>query len=311
MRTYLERSANVEVIPTGSLALNDALGIGGYPKGHIIELFGWDSSGKTTLALHAIAECQKQGGTAVFIDVENTFDCNYAQNLGVNINELYVIRPEDEEKALAAALRLIRSSVVNILVIDSVAAMVSQFEKLEPIESNSNYFLYTTFMDYAVNRILESIGNAVCIFINQIRMKPDKDTGRFYETTPGGYALKDFSTMRLKINRNGIIKDGDTAVGNQVSVDVIKNNMGVPYRKAEFEITFGKGISHTGEIVDLGLSTGVIKKIGSWLIYNDNRLGRCRYLVKKLLNRNPELAEEIAAKIVEKLKNNNGYITRY
>ncbi len=301
METYLERRTNVEVISTGSLALNDALGIGGYPKGHIIEISGWDSTGKTTLALHAIAECQKQGGTAVFIDVENTLDSNYAQKLGVNIDKLYIARPEDEEEALAIAIRLIRLSAVDILVVDSVTALVSMFEKREPM-GEKHLYLHAFLENYAVGRIMQRIGNAVCIFIDQMRMKPDKETGYYHETTTCGYALKDLSTIRLNIRRKNIVKDGDVAVGSQVCVDITKNDMGIPYRKAEFEITFGKGISRTEEIVELGLSTGVIKKIGSWFCYNDTRLERSRYDFKKILKRNPELSKEIEEKIVAELK---------
>ncbi len=301
MRTYSERYANLEVIPTGSLALDNTLGIGGYPKGHIIEIFGWDSTGKTTLALHAIAECQKQGGTAVFVDVEKTFDCNYAQKLGVNINKLCLFQPEDAEDALHLTIELIRLSAVDIIVVDSVTALVSLFEKQNPM-GKENLFPQTKLVNYAVNRIIQCIGTAVCIFIDQMRMKPDKETGFYRETPTGGYALENLSTIRLNVRRYNTIKDGDVDVGNQVSVEVVKNTMGIPYRKATFEIIFGKGISRMGEIIDLGLSTGIIKKIDSWLTYNDNRLGQSRYNVKKELKRSPELAAEIEAKIADELR---------
>lgn len=305
MRTYIERHANVEVIPTGSLTLDNALGIGGYPKGHIIEIFGWDSTGKTTLALHAIAECQKQGGTAVFVDVEQTFDCNYAQKLGVNINELCLFQPEDAEHALHLTVKLMRLSVVDLIVVDSVTALVSLFEKQDPMGKKSS-FPQTLLVNYAVNRIIQCIGTGVCIFIDQMRMKPDKETGFYRETPTGGYALENLSTIRLNIRRFDTIKEGDVAVGNQVSVEVVKNNMDVPYRKAAFEIIFGKGISRIGEIIDLGLNTGIIKKIGSWLTYNDYRLGQSRYDVKKELKRNPELAAEIEAKIADEFRKRMG-----
>ena len=294
--------ADIEVIPTGSLALNSALGVGGYPKGRIIEIYGPESSGKTTLAIHAIAECQKQGGTAAFIDAEHAFDRYYAQNLGVNIDELFISQPDNGEQALEIADQLIRSSAIDIIVIDSVAALVPKAE-IEGDMGENKVGLHARLMSQALRKLTSNISktNTTCIFINQIREKIGVMFGN-PETTTGGNALKFYSTVRLDIRRVTTIKDGDKAVGNQVRVKVVKNKVASPFRKAEFEITFGEGISHAGEIVDLGVECGIIKKSGSWFSYGDTRLGQGRDAVKKVIKDNPELADEIEAKIAEELK---------
>ncbi len=302
MKMNDKRVADIEVIPTGSLALNNALGVGGYPKGRIIEIYGPESSGKTTLAIHAIAECQKQGGTAAFIDAEHAFDRYYAQNLGVNIDELFISQPDNGEQALEIADQLIRSSAIDIIVIDSVAALVPKAE-IEGDMGENKVGLHARLMSQALRKLTSTISktNTTCIFINQIREKIGVMFGN-PETTTGGNALKFYSTVRLDIRRVTTIKDGDKAVGNQVRVKVVKNKVASPFRKAEFEITFGEGISHAGEIVDLGVECGIIKKSGSWFSYGDTRLGQGRDAVKKVIKDNPELADEIEAKIAEELK---------
>ncbi len=302
MKMNDKRVADIEVIPTGSLALNSALGVGGYPKGRIIEIYGPESSGKTTLAIHAIAECQKQGGTAAFIDAEHAFDRYYAQNLGVNIDELFISQPDNGEQALEIADQLIRSSAIDIIVIDSVAALVPKAE-IEGDMGENKVGLHARLMSQALRKLTSNISktNTTCIFINQIREKIGVMFGN-PETTTGGNALKFYSTVRLDIRRVTTIKDGDKAVGNQVRVKVVKNKVASPFRKAEFEITFGEGISHAGEIVDLGVECGIIKKSGSWFSYGDTRLGQGRDAVKKVIKDNPELADEIEAKIAEELK---------
>ncbi len=302
MKMNDKRVADIEVIPTGSLALNNALGVGGYPKGRIIEIYGPESSGKTTLAIHAIAECQKQGGTAAFIDAEHAFDRYYAQNLGVNIDELFISQPDNGEQALEIADQLIRSSAIDIIVIDSVAALVPKAE-IEGDMGENKVGLHARLMSQALRKLTSNISktNTTCIFINQIREKIGVMFGN-PETTTGGNALKFYSTVRLDIRRVTTIKDGDKAVGNQVRVKVVKNKVASPFRKAEFEITFGEGISHAGEIVDLGVECGIIKKSGSWFSYGDTRLGQGRDAVKKVIKDNPELADEIEAKIAEELK---------
>ena len=302
MKMNDKRVADIEVIPTGSLALNSALGVGGYPKGRIIEIYGPESSGKTTLAIHAIAECQKQGGTAAFIDAEHAFDRYYAQNLGVNIDELFISQPDNGEQALEIADQLIRSSAIDIIVIDSVAALVPKAE-IEGDMGENKVGLHARLMSQALRKLTSNISktNTTCIFINQIREKIGVMFGN-PETTTGGNALKFYSTVRLDIRRVTTIKDGDKAVGNQVRVKVVKNKVASPFRKAEFEITFGEGISHAGEIVDLGVECGIIKKSGSWFSYGDTRLGQGRDAVKKVIKDNPELADELEAKIAEELK---------
>ncbi len=308
MKMSDKRVADIEVIPTGSLALNAALGVGGYPKGRIIEIYGPESSGKTTLAIHAIAECQKQGGTAAFIDAEHAFDRYYAQNLGVNIDELIISQPDNGEQALEIADQLIRSSAIDIIVIDSVAALVPKAE-IEGDMGENKVGLHARLMSQALRKLTSNISKTktTCIFINQIREKIGVMFGN-PETTTGGNALKFYSTVRLDIRRVTTIKDGDKAVGNQVRVKVVKNKVAPPFRKAEFEITFGEGISHTGEVVDLGVESGVIKKSGSWFSYGDTRLGQGRDAVKKVIKDNPELSEEIEAKIAVALKKANDEI---
>lgn len=296
---------DVEVIPTGSLALNAALGVGGYPKGRIIEIYGPESSGKTTLAIHAIAEAQKAGGIAAFIDAEHAFDRFYAAKLGVNVDELLISQPDNGEQALEIADQLIRSSAIDIIVIDSVAALTPKSE-IEGDMGDNKVGLQARLMSQALRKLTSTISktNTTCIFINQLREKIGVMFGN-PETTTGGNALKFYSSVRLDIRRVTTIKDGDTPIGNQVRVKVVKNKVAPPFRKAEFEITFGEGISHVGEIVDLGVELNVIKKSGSWFSYGETRLAQGRDAVKKLLKENPELAEELEQQIAEALKARN------
>ena len=300
-----EKIENVEVIPTGSLALNAALGVGGYPKGRIIEIYGPESSGKTTLAIHAIAEAQKNGGIAAFIDAEHAFDRFYAAKLGVNVDELLISQPDNGEQALEIADQLIRSSAIDILVVDSVAALTPKAE-IEGDMGDNKVGLQARRMSQALRKLTSSISktNTTCIFINQLREKIGIMFGN-PETTTGGNALKFYASVRLDIRRVTTLKDGDTPIGNQVRVKVVKNKVAPPFRKAEFEITFGEGISRTGEIVDLGVDLGIIKKSGSWFSYGETRLGQGRDAVKKIIKDNPELSEEIEAKIAEALKQQN------
>ena len=288
MRMGEEKIENVDVIPTGSIGLNAALGVGGYPKGRIIEIFGPESSGKTTLAIHAIAECQKAGGVAAFIDAEHAFDRFYAEQLGVDIDNLYISQPDNGEQALEIADHLIRSSAIDIIVIDSGDSAVG---------------LQARLMSQALRKLTSTISktNTTCIFINQLREKIGVMFGN-PETTTGGNALKFYSSVRLDIRPSGKIKDGDNVLGNQVKVKVVKNKVAPPFRKAEFEIIFGEGISKIGEIVDLGVEYEIIKKSGSWFSYGDSKLGQGRDATKALLQDNPELCEEIEAKIMEALK---------
>ena len=300
-----EKIENVEVIPTGSLALNAALGVGGYPKGRIIEIYGPESSGKTTLAIHAIAEAQKNGGIAAFIDAEHAFDRFYAAKLGVNVDELLISQPDNGEQALEIADQLIRSSAIDILVVDSVAALTPKAE-IEGDMGDNKVGLQARLMSQALRKLTSSISktNTTCIFINQLREKIGIMFGN-PETTTGGNALKFYASVRLHIRRVTTLKDGDTPIGNQVRVKVVKNKVAPPFRKAEFEITFGEGISRTGEIVDLGVDLGIIKKSGSWFSYGETRLGQGRDAVKKIIKDNPELSEEIEANIAEALKQQN------
>ena len=297
-----EHIENVEVIPTGSIALNAALGVGGYPKGRIIEIYGPESSGKTTLAIHAIAEAQKAGGIAAFIDAEHAFDRFYAQKLGVNVDELLISQPDNGEQALDIADQLIRSSAIDIIVIDSVAALTPKAE-IEGDMGDNKVGLQARLMSQALRKLTSNISktNTTCIFINQLREKIGIMFGN-PETTTGGNALKFYSSVRLDIRRITTIKDGDQSVGNQVRVKVVKNKVAPPFRKAEFEITFGEGISHVGEIVDLGVELGIIKKSGSWFSYGETKLGQGRDAVKKLLKDNIELSDEIEGKITAALK---------
>ena len=292
----------VDVIPTGSIGLNAALGVGGYPKGRIIEIYGPESSGKTTLAIHAIAEAQKQGGIAAFIDAEHAFDRFYAAKLGVDVNSLLISQPDNGEQALEIADQLIRSSAVDIIVIDSVAALTPKKE-IEGEMGDNVVGLQARPMSQALRKMTSTISktSTTCIFINQLREKIGVMFGN-PETTTGGNALKFYSSVRLDIRRVTSIKDGDEVIGNQVRVKIIKNKVAPPFRKAEFEITFGEGISKTGEIVDLGVEYGIISKSGSWFSYNDTRLAQGRDAVKKVIKDNPELADEIEAKIMQAIE---------
>jgi len=302
MRMGEEKIENVEVIPTGSIGLNTALGVGGYPKGRIIEIYGPESSGKTTLAIHAIAEAQKAGGIAAFIDAEHAFDRFYAANLGVDIDNLYVSQPDNGEQALEIADQLIRSSAIDIIVIDSVAALTPKKE-IEGDMGDSAVGLQARLMSQALRKLTSTISktNTTCIFINQLREKIGVLFGN-PETTTGGNALKFYASVRLDIRRISSIKDGDNVIGNQVRVKIVKNKVAPPFRKAEFEITFGEGISKVGEIVDLGVEYGIIKKSGSWYSYNDTRLAQGRDATKELLKDNPELCEELTEKIMQAIK---------
>ena len=296
---------DVEVIPTGSLALDAALGVGGYPKGRIIEIYGPESSGKTTLAIHAMAEAQRSGGIAAFIDAEHAFDRFYAAKLGVNVDDLFISQPDNGEQALEIADQLIRSSAIDIIVIDSVAALTPKAE-IEGDMGDNKVGLQARLMSQALRKLTASISktNTTCIFINQLREKIGVMFGN-PETTTGGNALKFYSSVRMDIRRVTTIKDGDTPIGNQVRVKIVKNKVAPPFRKAEFEITFGEGISHAGEVVDLGVDLGIIKKSGSWFSYGETRLGQGRDAVKKLIKENPELSAEIEEKITAALKENN------
>ena len=293
-----EKIENVEVIPTGSIGLNAALGVGGYPKGRIIEIYGPESSGKTTLAIHAIAECQKNGGIAAFIDAEHAFDRFYAEKLGVDIDNLYISQPDNGEQALEIADQLIRSSAIDILVVDSVAALTPKKE-IEGDMGDSAVGLQARLMSQALRKLTSTISktNTTCIFINQLREKIGVMFGN-PETTTGGNALKFYASVRLDIRRVSSIKDGDEVIGNQVRVKVVKNKVAPPFRKCEFEIMFGEGISKIGEIIDLGVEKGIIQKSGSWFSYEGSKLAQGREAVKALLKDNPELCEELEAKIM-------------
>ena len=293
---------DVDVIPTGSIGLNAALGVGGYPKGRIIEIYGPESSGKTTLAIHAIAEAQKQGGTAAFIDAEHAFDRFYAQKLGVDVNNLWIAQPDNGEQALEIADQLIRSSAVDIIVIDSVAALTPKAE-IEGDMGDNKVGLQARLMSQALRKLTSNISktNTTCIFINQLREKIGVMFGN-PETTTGGNALKFYASVRLDIRKVTTLKDGDQMIGNQVRVKVVKNKVAPPFRKAEFDIMFGEGISRSGEIVDLGVQFGIIKKSGSWFSYEDQKLAQGRDATKQLMEDNPELAEELETKIMEQLR---------
>ena len=294
-----EKIENVEVIPTGSIGLNAALGVGGYPKGRIIEIYGPESSGKTTLAIHAIAECQKTGGVAAFIDAEHAFDRFYAEKLGVDIDNLLISQPDNGEQALEIADQLIRSSAVDILVVDSVAALTPKKE-IEGDMGDSAVGLHARLMSQALRKLTGTIAKTktTCIFINQLREKIGVMFGN-PETTTGGNALKFYASVRLDIRKSQSIKDGDAVLGNKVKVKVVKNKVAPPFRKAEFEILFGEGISKIGEIVDLGVEYNIIKKSGSWFSYNDTKLGQGADAVKEMLKDNPELCEELESKIMQ------------
>ncbi len=292
----------VEVIPTGSIALNAALGVGGYPKGRIIEIYGPESSGKTTLAIHAIAEAQKAGGIAAFIDAEHAFDRFYAAKLGVDIDNLWISQPDNGEQALEIAEQLIRSSAIDIIVIDSVAALTPKAE-IEGDMGDNKVGLQARLMSQALRKMTSAISktNTTCIFINQLREKIGVMFGN-PETTTGGNALKFYASVRLDIRRASQLKDGEEVIGNQVRVKVVKNKVAPPFRKAEFDIMFGEGISRSGEIIDLGAELGIIKKSGSWYSYNDTKLGQGRDAAKQCVQDNPELADELEALIFDALK---------
>lgn len=293
---------DVPVISTGSVGLNIALGVGGYPRGRVIEIYGPESSGKTTLAIHAIAEAQKAGGIAAIIDAEHAFDRFYAEKLGVNIDELLISQPDNGEQALEIADQLIRSSAVDIVVIDSVAALTPKAE-LEGDMGDSKMGLQARLMSQALRKLTANINktNTTCIFINQLRDKIGVMFGN-PETTTGGNALKFYASVRLDIRRVGQLKDGEDAIGNQTRVKVVKNKVAPPFRKAEFDIMFGEGISKTGEILDLGVEYGIVKKSGSWFSYGDTKLAQGRDASKNVIRDNPDLAAELEAKIVEAIK---------
>ena len=292
----------VEVIPTGSIALNAALGVGGYPKGRIIEIYGPESSGKTTLAIHAIAEAQKAGGIAAFIDAEHAFDRFYAAKLGVDIDNLWISQPDNGEQALEIAEQLIRSSAIDIIVIDSVAALTPKAE-IDGDMGDNRVGLQARLMSQALRKLTSAISktNTTCIFINQLREKIGVMFGN-PETTTGGNALKFYASVRLDIRKGQPIKDGEEVIGNQTRVKVVKNKVAPPFRKAEFDIMFGEGISRSGEIIDLGAELGIIKKSGSWYSYNDTKLGQGRDAAKQCIQDNPELAEELEGLIFAALK---------
>ena len=288
---------DLEVIPTGSIGLDVALGIGGYPKGRIIEIYGPESSGKTTLAIHAIAEAQKMGGIAAMIDAEHAFDRFYAQNLGVDIDNLLISQPDNGEQALEIAENLIRSGAIDIIVIDSVAALTPRAE-IEGEMGDSKMGLQARLMSQALRKLTGTISKTgcVCIFINQLREKIGVMFGN-PETTTGGNALKFYSSVRLDIRRAGQIKSSEDVTGNRTRVKVVKNKVAPPFRKTEFDIMYGQGISKVGEIIDLGVDHGIVKKSGSWFSYGETRLGQGRDAVKELLLDNPELMEELEIKI--------------
>jgi len=296
---------DIDVIHTGSLTLDLALGVGGLPKGRIIEIYGPESSGKTTLAIHAIAEAQKAGGIAAFIDAEHAFDRSYAEKLGVNTADLLVSQPDNGEQALEIADNLIRSGAIDIIVIDSVAALTPKSE-IEGDMGDSKMGLQARLMSQALRKLTATISKTgcCCIFINQLREKIGVMFGN-PETTTGGNALKFYASVRLDIRRTSQLKDGDLAAGNRVRVKVVKNKVAPPFRTAEFDILFGEGISKTGEIVDLGVDYNIIKKSGSWFSYNDSKLAQGRDAVKQVLNDNPELMEEIEGKIREAVNEKN------
>ena len=298
MKLGEENIEAVDVIPTGSIGLNAALGVGGYPRGRIIEIYGPESSGKTTLAIHAIAEAQKTGGIAAFIDAEHAFDRFYAAKLGVDIDNLWISQPDNGEQALEIAEQLIRSSAIDIIVIDSVAALTPKAE-IEGDMGDNKVGLQARLMSQALRKLTSAINktNTTCIFINQLREKIGVMFGN-PETTTGGNALKFYASVRLDIRRVTQLKDGDAVIGNQVRVKVVKNKVAPPFRRAEFDVMFGEGISKGGEIVDLGVEYGIIKKSGSWFSYDDTKLAQGRDATKQLMLDNPELAEEIEEKIM-------------
>ena len=292
----------MEVVSTGSIGLDVALGVGGFPRGRIIEIYGPESSGKTTVAIHVIAEAQKKGGMCAIVDAEHAFDSAYAKKLGVDVDNLLISQPDYGEQGLEIADRLILSGALDVVVIDSVAALVPKGE-LEGEMGDSKMGLQARLMSQALRKLTATISktNTICIFINQLREKIGVMFGN-PETTTGGNALKFYASVRLDIRRMAQIKDGDDAVGNRVKVKVVKNKVAPPFRSAEFDIVFGEGISKTGEILDMGVELGIVQKSGSWFSYNSDKLGQGRDTVKQLLQDNPELANEIESKIREKIK---------
>lgn len=304
MRMNTDKIEDIAVIPSGSIMLDVALGVGGYPKGRVVEIFGPESSGKTTLAIHAIAEAQKAGGIAAFIDAEHAFDSTYAQKLGVDIDNLLISQPDNGEQALEIADHLIRSSAIDIVVIDSVAALTPKAE-IEGEMGDSKMGLQARLMSQALRKLTGSISKTktVCVFINQLRDK----IGVMYgspETTTGGNALKFYASVRIDIRKASNIKDGEEQLGVRAKVKVVKNKVAPPFRRAEFDIMYGQGISKVGEVIDLGVDFGVVKKAGSWFSYGDRKLGQGRDAVKELLLSTPELMDEIEAKVREALKTN-------
>ncbi len=299
-----DKIEDIPVIPSGSVGLNLALGVGGYPRGRVIEIYGPESSGKTTLAIHAIAEAQKLGGIAAIIDAEHAFDRFYAEKLGVDVDNLLISQPDSGEQALEIADELIRSSAIDIIVIDSVAALTPKAE-LEGEMGDNKVGLQARLMSQALRKLTATINktNTTCIFINQLREKIGVMFGN-PETTTGGNALKFYASVRIDIRRTGQLKDGDEVIGNQTRVKIVKNKVAPPFRKAEFDIMFGEGISRVGEIVDLGVEYGIVKKSGSWFSYGETKLAQGRDAVKQLLKDNPELAEELEQKIMEAVKEN-------
>jgi recombination protein RecA len=291
----------IEVIPSGSITLDIALGVNGYPKGRIVEIYGPESSGKTTLAIHAIAECQKNGGIAAFIDAEHAFDQFYAQKLGVDIENLLISQPDNGEQALEIADSLIRSGAVDLLVIDSVAALTPKAE-IEGEMGDSQMGLQVRLMSKALRGLAGSVSKAkcCCIFINQLRDKIGVMFGN-PETTTGGNALKFYASMRIDIRRSSQIKEGEDVIGNRIKVKVVKNKVAPPFRKAEFDIMYGEGISKVGEIIDIGVELNILKKSGSWFSYGETRLGQGRDSVKNMIADNPELMDELEAKIKDAL----------
>ena len=293
----------IEVIPTGSIGLNVALGVGGYPRGRVIEIYGPESSGKTTLAIHAIAEAQKAGGIAAIIDAEHAFDRFYAQKLGVDVNNLLIAQPDNGEQALEIAEQLIASAAVDIVVIDSVAALTPKAE-IEGDMGENKVGLQARLMSQALRKLTATISKTktCCIFINQLREKIGIMFGN-PETTTGGNALKFYASVRMDIRKSTPVKDGDEVLGHLTKVKIVKNKVAPPFRRAEFDIMFGEGISKIGEIIDLGVEYGIIKKSGSWFSYEGTKLAQGRDATKQLIADNPELAEELEAKIMEALKN--------
>ena len=290
---------DIDSIPTGSVGLDTVLGVGGYPRGRVVEIYGPESSGKTTLSIHAIAEVQKQGGIAAFIDAEHAFDSSYAANLGVNIDDLLISQPDNGEQALEIADHLISSGAVDLVIIDSVAALTPKSE-IEGEMGDSKMGLHARLMSQALRKLTATINKTGCtlMFINQLRMKIGVMFGN-PETTTGGNALKFYSSVRLDIRRIGAIKNGEDIIGNRTRVKVVKNKVAPPFKKVEFDIMFGKGISRSGEVLDMAVDTDIIKKSGSWFSYQDAKLGQGRDAVKNMIEDNPELMAELEEKIKE------------